>query len=171
MAGAPLRIEWRGTRPEGEAAFAIALPDAAPGLVIEGAILPFGQGQGTLTVPGHIGTYELRLLRRDARGVTVMARQPLAATEPRATVAGPKSVWRGTSFPARGAGPNGERDVVTVVRPDAGPEVQDSVFMPADSIEGRLDAPSEPGTYELRYVMIAPLSGAVVLARQAITVE
>lgn len=172
MAGASLLVQWHGAPPDGQAAFAIALPEAAPGLFVEGTLVPFRGASATLTVPGREGQYELRLLRRDAVGlVSIVARQPLAATTPSATIAGPASVRRGSSFPARGSGPNGERDLVTLVDPAAPADASGPVFLPADSIEGRLEAPLTAGLYELRYVMIAPLTGAVILARQAVRVE
>jgi hypothetical protein len=172
MAGAALGVQWHGKKPDGDAALAIALPEAAPGLFIEGALVRFRGAGVTLTVPGREGSYELRLLRRDAAGlVSIVGRQPLAATAPVATVAGPASVRRGSSFPARGSGPNGERDLVMLVDPASPADSNGPAFLPAESIEGQLEAPPAAGNYELRYVMIAPLTGAVILARQAVKVE
>lgn len=172
MAGASLGVQWTGTRPEGEVAFAIALPGAAPALFVEGTLVPYRGTGTTLTAPGREGSYELRFLRRDAAGlVSVVSSQSLALSPPSATVAGPASVRRGSTFPARGSGPNGERDLVTLVDPAAPADAPGPGFLPADSIEGQVEAPSSPGLYELRYVMIAPLTGAVVLARQAVRVE
>lgn len=172
MAGAPLLASWRGSRPEGELAFALALPEAPAGLFVAGALAPLRESAVTLAVPGKAGPYELRLLRRDAAGtVSVVASQPLVATPPEATLAGPAVVRRGASFPARGNGPNGERDLVTLVEPDAPAETAGPGFLPADSIEGQIEAPPRPGVFELRYVMIAPLTGAVILARQPVRVE
>ena len=172
MAGASLLVQWHGAQPDGQAAFAIALPEAAPGIFIDGTLVPFRGPGATLTVPGREGSYELRLLRRDTAGiVSIVARQPLAATTPAATIAGPASVRRGQSFPASGSGPNGERDLVTLVDPAAPAEASGPAFLPADSIEGQLEAPQATGLLELRYVMIAPLTGAVILARQAVKVE
>jgi hypothetical protein len=172
MAGAALSVQWHGQRPDGETAFAIARPEATPGIFIEGTLASYRGASVTLTVPGLEGHYELRLLQRDPAGlVIIVARQPLAATLPSATIAGPVSVRRGQSFPARGNGPNGDRDLVTLVDIAAAADASGPVFLPADSIEGLLEAPSKAGVYELRYVMVAPLTGAVVLARQPVKVE
>lgn len=172
MAGASLLVRWQGPRPDGELAFALALPEATAGVFIAGALAPFARDAVTLTTPGREGPYEIRLLRRDSAGlVTILARQPLVATPALATVAGPAVVRGGQSFPARGNGPNGERDLVTLVEPGAPSDATGPGFLPADSIEGLIEAPDTPGLLELRYVMIAPLTGAIVLARQPVRVE
>ena len=67
-------------------------------------------------------------------------------------------------------GPQGPNDFVTLVPADASPEVRESYFLPIDNAEAMLEAPRAVGSYELRYVMDAPLTGAVVLARQRVEV-
>lgn len=174
MAGSMLSVDWRGTRPDGELAMAFARSGAAPAVIIADAVVPLGAGSVSLPLPGEAGHYALRLLRRDGSGqVSVLLEQMVQATAPSATLSGPARVRRGSPFPARGNGPNGSRDIVTLVEPqaEAGDKGEGSVFFPSESVEGMLEAPSRPGLYELRYVMVAPLTGAVVLARQPVKVE
>lgn len=125
----------------------------------------------SLPAPGEAGSFELRLLgERDGKPV-ILLRQPLATTAPSATLAAPARVARGNPLPVRGIGPNGDRDRVVLARPGEPPEAQGPNFFPAENVESTLEAPAEPGTYELRYVMDAPLTGPRVLARHEVVVE
>ncbi len=128
-------------------------------------------GNAAITTPGEPGSYELRLLRETAGGTEILARQPLALGAPAATLAAPERVTAGASFPVRGIGPNGERDRVSIVPPDSPADAQGASFFPAENVEATLEAPDQPGLYELRYVMDAPVSGPRILARQPLAVE
>jgi Ca-activated chloride channel family protein len=152
------------------ARLAIARPADPPDTILAAA--PVGAGSAvSLPAPGEVGSYELRLLGESGGKPAVLLRQPLATTEPSATLAAPVRVARGNPLPARGIGPNGERDRVVLVRPDSPPQAGGPSFFPAENVESTLEAPAEPGTYELRYVMDAPLSGPKVLARREVVVE
>jgi Ca-activated chloride channel family protein len=158
------------SRAPANARLAIARPTDPP----EAAIVASPLGQATvlsLPAPGEIGTYEWRLLGEADGKPVILLRQPLATTAPHATLAAPARVARGNPLPVRGIGPNGDRDRVVLVKPDASPEAQGPNFFPAENVESTLEAPAEPGTYELRYVMDAPLTGPRVLAKREIVVE
>jgi Ca-activated chloride channel family protein len=71
----------------------------------------------------------------------------------------------------RGIGPNGARDRVVLVPAGVPPEAGGPSFFPHENVEATLDAPDQPGAYELRYVMDAPVSGLRVLATRAVRVE
>lgn len=147
---------------------------ARPGDPPEAAIVASPLGQRTvlsLPAPGEIGSYEWRLLGESEGKPVILLRQPLATTAPNATLAAPVRVARGNPLPVRGIGPNGDRDRVVLVKPDAPPEARGPSFFPAENVESTLEAPAEPGSYELRYVMDAPLTGPRVLARREVVVE
>ncbi|MGE7472757.1 hypothetical protein ACQKLX_25240 [Bosea sp. NPDC003192] len=140
----------------------------------EAAIVASPLGQATvmsLPAPGEVGSYEWRLLGESDGKPLILLRHPLLTTAPSATLAAPARVARGNPLPVRGIGPNGDRDRVVLVKPDAPPDAQGPNFFPAENVESTLEAPSEPGTYELRYVMDAPLTGPRVLARRELVVE
>ncbi len=101
----------------------------------------------------------------------ILARQPLVTTEPSATLAAPERVGHSQALPVRGIGPNGEHDRVMLVKPDAPLDAEGPRFFPAENVEATLDAPEQPGVYELRYLMNAPVSGLTILARRPIRVE
>lgn len=158
------------SRAPANARLAISRPADPP----EAAIVASPLGLATvlsLPAPGEVGTFELRLLGESDGKPVILLRQPLATTAPSATLAAPARVARGTPLPVRGIGPNGDRDRVVLTRPGAPPEAQGPNFFPAENVESTLEAPAEPGTYELRYVMDAPLTGPRVLARREVVVE
>lgn len=168
MAGA-MATAFVSRAPAG-ARLAISRPADPP----EAAIVATPLGQATapsLPAPGEVGSYEWRLLGESDGKPVVLLRQPLATTLPSATLAAPARLARGNPLPVRGIGPNGDRDRVVLVRPDAPPEATGPHFFPAENVESTLEAPAEPGIYELRYVMDAPLTGPRVLARREIVVE
>ena len=167
MAGSMLTVFING-KPAG-ARLAIARPSdpANSAIVVVDAARP----SPVLPVPGTVGSYELRLTVDRNGAPTILARQPLATTEASATLSAPARVGRGQSLPARGIGPNGEQDRVVLVAPDAPIDAEGPRFFPAENVEATLEAPDQPGAYELRYVMNAPLSGRRILARQTVTVD
>ena len=123
---AALRSPPRGRSwPARRSASASAAPRPARGSPSPGpTIRPTGRswwcrsaraGMASLPMPGLAGAYELRLTADRDGAPAILLRQPLAATEPSATVAAPARVRRGASFAARGIGPNGERDRVVLV--------------------------------------------------------
>lgn len=152
------------------ARLAIARPSDPPEAAIVAA--PLGSASVlALPAPGEVGSFELRLLGEADGKPVVLLRQVLATTAPDATLAAPRRVGRSQALPVRGIGPNGDRDRVVLVKPGEPAEAEGPSFYPAENVEDTLEAPPEPGTYELRYVMNAPLSGPRILARQEIVVE
>ncbi|WID97601.1 hypothetical protein QO058_04890 [Bosea vestrisii] len=158
------------SRAPANARLAIARPtDPAESAIVAA---PLGQVSVlSLPAPGEVGTFELRLLGESDGKPVILLHQPLVTTTPSATLAAPARLSRGNPLPVRGIGPNGDRDRVVLTKPDAPPEAQGPNFFPAENVENTLEAPDEPGTYELRYVMDAPLTGPRVLARREVIVE
>jgi hypothetical protein len=168
MAGSPLSV-LTTRAPEG-ARLAIARPADPAGSAI--VVVPLGaRPSASLPTPGEAGAYELRLTRDQDGAPVILLRQPLVTTPPEATLAAPARIGRGQALPVRGIGPNGERDRVVLVPAGAAPDAQGPSFFPQENVEATLDGPDQPGTYELRYVMDAPVSGLRVLATRAVSVE
>lgn len=168
MAGSMLTVF--ASKAPAQSQLAIARPSDPAESAIVSVIL--GAVSATaITTPGEPGSYELRLVRQDSGKPEILARQPLATTPPSATLAAPDRAKAKASVPVRGIGPNGERDRVVITTPDAAVDATGPSFFPAENVEALLEAPGKPGSYELRYVMDAPLSGRRILARRPLTIE
>lgn len=167
VAGAPLSVFL--TRMPQAARLAIARPDDPADKAI--VVVEPRNTVPALPTPGAVGTYELRLTVEKDGAPVILLRQPLATTEPSATLAAPERVGRGQGLPVRGIGPNGEQDRVMLVKPDAPADADGPRFFPAENVEATLEAPDQPGLYELRYVLHAPLAEHRILARRAVKVE
>lgn len=167
VAGAPLSVFLSNT-PQG-ARLAIARLDDPPGKAI--VVVEPRNTVPALPTPGFVGSYELRLTVEKDGAPVILLRQPLTTTEPSATLAAPERVGRGQGLPVRGIGPNGEQDRVMLVKPDAPADADGPRFFPAENVEATLEAPDQPGIYELRYVLHAPLAEHRILARRAVKVE
>lgn len=167
MAGAPLGV-FLSNAPQG-ARLAIARPDDPADKAI--VVIELKNTVPALPTPGTVGNFELRLTVEKDGAPTVLLRQPLATTEPSATLAAPDRVGRGQGLPVRGIGPNGEQDRVMLVKPDAPADADGPRFFPAENVEATLEAPDQPGAYELRYVLHAPLAEHRILARRPVRVE
>lgn len=168
MAGSMLNV-LAGDAPAG-ARLAIARPaDPATSAIV--VVSLGGRSSASLPTPGAAGDYELRLTVDRGGAPIILLRQPLATTPASATLAAPARIGRGKSFPVRGIGPNGEQDRVTLVAKDAPDDAVGPSFFPTENVEATLDAPNQAGAYELRYVMNAPVSGVMILARRLLKVE
>jgi len=167
VAGAPLSVFL--TRPPKGARLAIARPDDPATTAI--VVVEPKNMVPALPTPGIVGSYELRLTVEKDGAPLILLRQPLVTTEPTATLAAPDKVGRGQHLPVRGIGPNGELDRVVLVSPEAAVDAEGPRFFPAENVEATLEAPDEPGLYELRYLLNAPVSGLRILARRPLRVE
>ena len=167
IAGAPLSV-FLSNAPQG-ARLAIARPDDPASKAI--VVIEARNTVPALPTPGAVGSYELRLTVEKDGIPVILQRQPLATTEPSATLAAPERVGRGQGLPVRGIGPNGEQDRVMLVKPDAPADTDGPRFFPAENVEATLEAPDQPGVYELRYVLHAPLAEHRILARRTVKVE
>ena len=167
VAGAPLSV-FLSNAPQG-ARLAIARTDDPASKAI--VVIEPKTAVPALPTPGAVGAYELRLTMEKDGAPVILLRQPLATTEPRATLAAPERVGRGQGLPVRGIGPNGEQDRVMLVRPEAPADADGPRFFPAENVEATLEAPDQPGVYELRYILHAPLAEHRILARRVVKVE
>lgn len=167
MAGSMLSVFLSRMPADGRLAIARPGDPATSAIVV---VVP-GSTVPVMQTPGAPGAYELRLTVQKNGGPEILLRQPLATTQASATLGAPARIGRGKPLPVRGIGCNGEQDRVVLVRQGSAVDATGPSFFPAENVEATLEAPRDPGDYELRYVMSAPLSGMAILARQAITVE
>ncbi|MDH4316203.1 MAG: VWA domain-containing protein [Gammaproteobacteria bacterium] len=160
VAGADVKISWTG--PNNAADWiTIVKPDA--GNTAYADYFNANNGDGMLELSVEPGPYEIRYVQS---GTKILARAPIDVTAARAELSGPASVTVGSSFQISWSGPDYGGDWITIVAPDAAPSAYGSYVDAARGSPATLTAPTQPGPYQLRYV----LKGKSVIARRAIDV-
>jgi Ca-activated chloride channel family protein len=167
-AGGLVSVQWTG--PKAPASWIGIVPvGAAPGDYINGAFV-YVEDAATplsLTAPATPGRYEIRFVE----GVdgTVLTTRPLNVTAATATISGPDSGMSGSPVtiafsPAQA--PQGS--FISIIQPgtDASAYIHGS-WANVDGETVTIQLPVTPGTYEMRYVLVAP-GKAEILARRPI---
>jgi Ca-activated chloride channel family protein len=102
-----------------------------------------------LQMPSEPGTFELRYVRRDGR--EVLARAAIEVTPVAATVSAPAEAGIAAEVPVEWTGPDYDRDYVTVSVP--GEDGYVNFAYTRDGAPATLKMPSQPGEYEIRYIL------------------
>jgi hypothetical protein len=119
-----------------------------------------------LQAPPKPGDYELRLLAA-ATPYPTLARRPIKVESVTATLAAPEEVAAGAPFKVQWTGPNNVRDYVGIGDVDPKKRAYISYIYTSRGSPITLNAPDEPGEYELRYFLAV---GNEVIARKRIVV-
>ncbi|MEM7052597.1 MAG: VWA domain-containing protein [Acidobacteriota bacterium] len=147
LAGSPVEIAWTG--PEGSRDFISIDPAGAPERQYGRYVYVKEGSPQTLNAPDEPGDYEVRY--HLGQTYRVVGSSALTVTATNATVSAPPTVEGGSVFEVEWSGPDNPRDFITIV--PAGTPVRD--YGPyAYTRRGnplRLEAPKEPGDYEVRY--------------------
>ena len=118
------------------------------------------------TAPGEVGDYELRYVHAHSR--KVIDRAGVEVTPVQATVQAPAEADVAVLFEVKWQGPDYPSDYVAMARPDqrAGSQVHYTYTKEGSPLKVR--APSDPGTYEVRYIMG---HGSHLLAKTTIEIK
>lgn len=106
---------------------------------------------GALEAPAEAGMYEVRYVLRE--GNKTLAQETIEVAAPEVTVSGPQSVATGAKFETKWTGTVHKQDYVTIVPMGTKEGEFGNYLVVRDEGTGTLDAPAEPGRYELRYVL------------------
>ena len=119
---------------------------------VDGEYLRVGNASsGTLQTPGAAGNYEVRYLLNESG--QAIASSPLAVTASETSVSGPESAVAGSNVTVSWTNTIHPRDKVTIV-PASAPGNADGDYRRAgNATSGTLEAPAEPGDYEIRYLL------------------
>jgi Ca-activated chloride channel homolog len=120
-----------------------------------------------LTMPAAPGDYEYRYVGDDNGEATILARQAVSVTAVAASITAVPEARRGATVDIEWDGPDYERDYIAVARTDSRDSDYESYSYTRDGSPASLVMPSEPGDYELRYVMS---QGSTVLTRVPVSV-
>ncbi|MFZ5961431.1 vWA domain-containing protein [Thalassococcus sp. BH17M4-6] len=118
-----------------------------------------------LKVPLETGSYEIRYVM--SQGTTVLAAQPLEVVAVGATLTAEETARAGAPLVVEWDGPAYKSDYISVAKPDD--DRYEGYTYTREGSPMILQMPTEPGTYELRYV--ATGGGESVLARRPVTLE
>ncbi|WP_306044177.1 VWA domain-containing protein [Nioella sp. MMSF_3534] len=145
VAGSTIEVTWDGPGGENDVIAAVVPSNetnATRAFVREGNPLP-------LRVPSQAGQYELRYID----GVTqrVLATRILDVTPATATLEAPDTVEIGSTFAVGWTGPGYEPDQIVIAEPGETGTLGRTFVREGNPVS--LQAPSEPGIYELRYLM------------------
>ncbi|MAS14451.1 MAG: hypothetical protein CMH69_14225 [Nitratireductor sp.] len=107
--------------------------------------------ENSLVAPSEPGLYEVRYVLNE--GKRVLASTPIEVVEAELGIAAPEQVTTGASFEVTWSSSVHPRDYVTIVPTGAEEGSYTDYKRVQDATENSLVAPSEPGLYEVRYVL------------------
>ncbi len=148
-AGSKLVIDWHGPD-EVNDHITIAKPDDRPGKYESFAYTRYGSPL-TLQMPTKPGEYELRYILRGSDR-SILARIPITITAVSAALDAPDSAVAGSEVAITWVGPEGNRDHLTIAEPGDRPSSYEAFVYVRDGNPLRLQMPTTPGEYELRYI-------------------
>ncbi|TVR95323.1 MAG: VWA domain-containing protein [Trueperaceae bacterium] len=162
--GAAFDVRWDGPNQSDDYVTIVAV--AAP----EGTWTDFAYaepaGVATLVAPGEPGRYEVRYV--SGQSGRTLASTPVLVVAVDASITAPAQVAADAEFAVAWQGPDNDDDYLTIVPAGAPEGSWLSYAYTGGGSPAVLTAPSEPGAYEVRYVLG---QGDRTLARSAITVR
>ncbi len=146
-AGMPLSVGWTG--PHGKDDY---VGFAQPGKMQTGGnwIKTEAGNPLPMRAPERPGPYELLYMQNDPS--RPLARRAIEVTPARATLEAVETITLGSTVDVQWTGPNGPRDYVTVVNPEATNDQYGSYAYTSNGSPAKIRVPDKPGTYELRYI-------------------
>ncbi|MCV6598742.1 MAG: VWA domain-containing protein [Mangrovicoccus sp.] len=149
VTGAAVKVSWGGTVNERD--YITIVPAGTE----EGRVLNYitvrDLSEGEVIAPAEPGLYELRYVLRE--GGKTMASAAIELTAPSITVSGPETVLSGAAFDVSWTGTVSPRDYVSIVPAGAEEGTILNYLSVQDKAQGVLNAPSDPGLYEIRYIL------------------
>ncbi len=148
IAGAEIEIEWTGAANKNDFITVVA-PDAASGKY--GRVAYAAKGSpAKLETPDIPGTYEARYMSGQSR--EVLARATFEALAPEVSLAPPATAKADEKISIEFVGPKNKSDFITIVEVGAAEKAYGRVTYAAKGSPATIQAPAEPGSYEVRYL-------------------
>ena len=159
--GSTVNVEWEGPNAQYDV---VAVTDIGGKKIINETRTSRGNPL-ELQMPAKPGNYELRYILY--QGLTTLATQPIVVNEVNVSLNAPDQVSASELVSIEWVGPNAVYDEIDIVRPGEKNSlngVRTSRGSPAE-----LEMPSEPGNYELRYLLYQ--DNTVLATRPIVVVE
>ena len=150
-AGSELQVEWTGpdTRSDHIAIVAHGAPENKKARAIDYFYTSRGS-PGSLVAPNEPGEYEIRYFQK---GQKVLAKNVLIVNKATATLSAPADVAVNESFSVDWTGPDNNRDLVVIAQQGEKDTRYINYHYVRKGSPANLNAPSETGVYELRYLL------------------
>ncbi len=162
--GAAYKVNWQG--PDSRDDYVAIAPKGSKDLSYINYAYTKKGNPAELVAPGDPGDYELRYVHNHTR--KVIGRTDIKITPVQASVQSPATADVATEFEVQWQGPAYQIDYITVARPDQRPGSYVNYTYTREGNPLKLRAPSDPGTYEVRYILGR---GSKQLAKTTITVK
>ena len=147
--GAKFDVSWTGTVNERD--YVTIVPAGSDDGVYGNYIVVRDDLTGALTAQADPGLYELRYILRE--GAKTLATASIEITEPEVTVSAPETVLAGSKFEVSWTGTVSPQDYVNIVPMGTEEGKFGNYQSVRDDSRKDLQAPAEPGLYEVRYVL------------------
>jgi Ca-activated chloride channel family protein len=157
-------VAWQGPNNKSDY-ISIARPDQGPGQYVNYTYTSKGSPL-KVRAPSDPGTYEVRYIL--GRGSKLLAKTGITINAVTASVQAPASADMATEFEVAWQGPNNKSDYISIARPDQGPGQYVNYTYTSKGSPLKVRAPSDPGTYEVRYILGR---GSKLLAKTGITIN
>ncbi len=163
-AGSSLSVQWEGPNSRDDYV-TIAEKGAKDQVHKDYAYTKLGN-PAVFTAPGQVGDYELRYVH--GRSGKVIGRADIKVTPVQATLQVPPAAEVATAFDVQWTGPAYDGDYISIARADQPAAGYMGYTYTGKGSPLKLQAPSEPGAYEVRYIMG---KGNELLARAPIEIK
>jgi len=142
-------VEWQGPAYRSDY-ISIARADQRPGSYVQYTYT--GKGSPLkLRAPSDPGAYEVRYIM--GKGNVLLAKTPIEIKGVGASVDAPPVADVATEFEVAWEGPGNKEDFISIARADQGPGSYVHYTYTGKGSPLKLRAPSDPGTYEVRYIL------------------
>lgn len=149
MAGSSMFVSFVGPNNPGD--YVTIVPAGTPEGTWAGYFYTSNGNPGTLAVPVEPGDYEIRYSTEQTSPNPTLATTYITVIPVEITLAAPETVTAGEGFLVEWTGPDGTLDYITIV-PAGSPEGSyESYAYTSAGSPVSLNAPSEPGAYEIWY--------------------
>jgi Ca-activated chloride channel family protein len=160
---AEFEVKWQGPNTKGDY-ISIALP-ADDGGNYKAYTYTKSGNPLKLKAPSDPGQYEVRYIL--GQGNKILAKTPISIQAVTASVQPPASAPAGSSFEVSWQGPATDGDYISIALPGSAPGSYKGYTYTDTGNPLKLKAPSDPGNYEVRYILG---QGNKLLAKASITV-
>ncbi|MGD9367518.1 MAG: VWA domain-containing protein, partial [Desulfobacteraceae bacterium] len=157
-------VAWTGPAYESDY-ISVARTDQHPGSCVSYTYTREGSPL-KVRAPSDPGTYEVRYIL--GRGSRLLAKTTIEINAVGATVQAPASADVATRFEVTWTGPANKEDYISVARLDQSPGSSVSYTYTREGSPLKVRAPSDPGTYEVRYILGR---GSKLLAKTTIEIK